>query len=153
MSTPDKRLRSSWSTRSTTRTCASTTAPEFIAHAVADWCRFNRAGSILIDPGSPWQNAWNESFNGRLRDGSQRLALRGHGGLGGWDGPPAAPGSRSYGAKGTSAPYNGDRGYWWMGPLMTQLPISSRRGSPFAAPALGTVVTVTTFVPGDNWRS
>jgi putative transposase len=42
--------------------------PEFIAHAVADWCRFNAVGSVFIDPGSPWQNAWIESFNGRLRD-------------------------------------------------------------------------------------
>ena len=42
--------------------------PEFIAAAVADWCRFNGVGSIFIDPGSPWQNAWIESFNGRLRD-------------------------------------------------------------------------------------
>ncbi len=32
--------------------------PEFIANAIADWCRFNGAGSIFIDPGSPWQNAW-----------------------------------------------------------------------------------------------
>jgi putative transposase len=42
--------------------------PEFIAAAVADWCRFNGVGSVFIDPGSPWQNAWIESFNGRLRD-------------------------------------------------------------------------------------
>lgn len=42
--------------------------PEFVAHAVADWCRFNDVGSCFIDPGSPWQNAWIESFNGRLRD-------------------------------------------------------------------------------------
>jgi putative transposase len=42
--------------------------PEFIAYAVADWCRFQGTGSIFIDPGSPWQNAWIESFNGRLRD-------------------------------------------------------------------------------------
>lgn len=42
--------------------------PEFVAQAVADWCRFNNVGSIFIDPGSPWQNAWIESFNGRLRD-------------------------------------------------------------------------------------
>jgi putative transposase len=42
--------------------------PEFIAHAVADWCRFNGTGTVFIDPGSPWQNAWIESFNGRLRD-------------------------------------------------------------------------------------
>ena len=42
--------------------------PEFIARAVADWCRFNGVGTVFIDPGSPWQNAWIESFNGRLRD-------------------------------------------------------------------------------------
>jgi putative transposase len=42
--------------------------PEFIAHAVADWCRFNGAQTVFIDPGSPWQNAWIESFNGRARD-------------------------------------------------------------------------------------
>jgi len=42
--------------------------PEFIANAVADWCRFNDAGTLFIDPGSPWQNAWIESFNGRMRD-------------------------------------------------------------------------------------
>jgi putative transposase len=42
--------------------------PEFIAFAVADWCRFNGADTVFIDPGSPWQNAWIESFNGRMRD-------------------------------------------------------------------------------------
>ena len=42
--------------------------PEFVAHAVADWCRFTGTGSVFIDPGSPWQNAWIESFNGRFRD-------------------------------------------------------------------------------------
>lgn len=42
--------------------------PEFVAHAVADWCRFNGAETIFIDPGSPWQNGFCESFNGRMRD-------------------------------------------------------------------------------------
>ncbi|RFZ05442.1 Integrase core domain protein [Mycobacterium marinum] len=42
--------------------------PEFVAQAVNDWCRFTGAGSLFIDPGSPWQNAWVESFNGRFRD-------------------------------------------------------------------------------------
>jgi putative transposase len=42
--------------------------PEFIAYAVADWCRFNGTDTVFIDPGSPWQNAWIESFNGRVRD-------------------------------------------------------------------------------------
>ncbi len=42
--------------------------PEFVAHAVNDWCRFSGTDTVFIDPGSPWQNAWIESFNGRLRD-------------------------------------------------------------------------------------
>ena len=42
--------------------------PEFIAYAIADGCRFNDVSPVFIDPCSPWQNAWIESFNGRLRD-------------------------------------------------------------------------------------
>jgi len=42
--------------------------PEFVAAAIADWCRFNTTTTVFIEPGSPWQNAWIESFNGRLRD-------------------------------------------------------------------------------------
>ena len=42
--------------------------PELASHAIADWCRFTGAGSVFIDPGSPWQNAWIESFNGKFRD-------------------------------------------------------------------------------------
>jgi putative transposase len=42
--------------------------PEFIAHAVADWCRFNSTDTVFIDPGAPWQNSWIESSNGRLQD-------------------------------------------------------------------------------------
>jgi len=37
-------------------------------NAVADWCRFSSIGSGIIEPGSPWQNAIVESFNGKLRD-------------------------------------------------------------------------------------
>ena len=33
-----------------------------------DWCRFNQAGTSYIEPGSPWQNPYVESFGGRLRD-------------------------------------------------------------------------------------
>ena len=40
--------------------------PEFVAHAVADWCRFKGTDTMFIDPGSPWQNTWIESFNSRL---------------------------------------------------------------------------------------
>jgi putative transposase len=42
--------------------------PEFVAHAVADWASAAGTATVFIDPGSPWQNAWIESFNGRLRD-------------------------------------------------------------------------------------
>jgi len=42
--------------------------PEFVAYAVADWCRFNGAETIFIDPGSPWQNGFVESFNVPMRD-------------------------------------------------------------------------------------
>jgi putative transposase len=37
-------------------------------HAIAAWCRFNGTDTVLIDLGSPWQNVWIESFNGRLLD-------------------------------------------------------------------------------------
>ncbi len=42
--------------------------PEFVATAIADWCRASTVGAMFIDPGSPWQNGWVESFNGKLRD-------------------------------------------------------------------------------------
>ena len=42
--------------------------PEFIAQAVQRWLRDNQIKTIYIDPGSPWQNGFVESFNGRLRD-------------------------------------------------------------------------------------
>jgi putative transposase len=42
--------------------------PKMTATALRDWCRFSRAGSAYIDPGSPWQNPYVESFGGRVRD-------------------------------------------------------------------------------------
>ncbi|MFN2506347.1 MAG: integrase core domain-containing protein [Acidimicrobiales bacterium] len=42
--------------------------PELVAWALRDWCRLAGAGTIYIEPGSPWQNAYVESFNGRSRD-------------------------------------------------------------------------------------
>jgi putative transposase len=41
---------------------------ELTSHALKDWCRFSRTGTAYIDPGSPWQNAYVESFNGKVRD-------------------------------------------------------------------------------------
>jgi putative transposase len=42
--------------------------PELTANALKDWCRFSGSGAVYIEPGSPWQNAYVESFNSRLRD-------------------------------------------------------------------------------------
>lgn len=42
--------------------------PELIAWALRDWCRLSGLGTIYIEPGSPWENPWIESFNGRSRD-------------------------------------------------------------------------------------
>lgn len=42
--------------------------PEFIAKAVKAHLKAANAESRFIDPGAPWQNAYTESFNGKLRD-------------------------------------------------------------------------------------
>lgn len=42
--------------------------PEFIARAVQRWLKQRYVQTAYIEPGSPWQNAYGESFNGRLRD-------------------------------------------------------------------------------------
>jgi putative transposase len=42
--------------------------PELTAHALQDWCRFADTGTTYIDPGSPWQNPFVESFHSRVRD-------------------------------------------------------------------------------------
>jgi len=42
--------------------------PEFVARAIQDWCRQTCAQTSFIDPGSPWQNPYVESFNSRARD-------------------------------------------------------------------------------------
>ena len=41
---------------------------EFVAQAVPQWLRANQIKTIYIDPGSPWQNGFVESFHGRFRD-------------------------------------------------------------------------------------
>ena len=42
--------------------------PELTAHALMDWCRLSNAGTAYIEPGSPWQNPFVESFHSRVRD-------------------------------------------------------------------------------------
>ena len=42
--------------------------PEMTAHALRDWCQFSKAATAYIEPGSPWENAYVESFHSRVRD-------------------------------------------------------------------------------------
>jgi putative transposase len=42
--------------------------PEFIAEAVRGWLAGRGARTLYIAPGSPWENAYSETFNSRLRD-------------------------------------------------------------------------------------
>ena len=42
--------------------------PEFIAKAVQDWIAAVGSQTAYIEPGSPWENGYCESFNAKLRD-------------------------------------------------------------------------------------
>ena len=42
--------------------------PEFVAKAVRDWIAAVGARTAYIEPGSPWENGYCESFNAKLRD-------------------------------------------------------------------------------------
>jgi putative transposase len=42
--------------------------PEFVAEAVRNWIKAVGAKTAYIEPGSPWENGYCESFNGRFRD-------------------------------------------------------------------------------------
>jgi putative transposase len=42
--------------------------PEFIALALRGWLELSGVKTLYIEPGSPWQNGYAESFHSRLRD-------------------------------------------------------------------------------------
>jgi transposase InsO family protein len=42
--------------------------PEFVAKAVRQWLSRLGVQTLFIEPGSPWENGYVESFNGKLRD-------------------------------------------------------------------------------------
>ena len=42
--------------------------PEFAAKAVREWLSRLGVETLFIEPGSPWENGYIESFNGKLRD-------------------------------------------------------------------------------------
>ena len=41
---------------------------EFTSKAIRSWLNNLEVGPLYIEPGSPWENGYNESFNGKLRD-------------------------------------------------------------------------------------
>jgi putative transposase len=56
------------SLRGATRYLRSDNGPEFVARRLLAWVQKEGIDTCLIDPGKPWQNGCNESFNGRFRD-------------------------------------------------------------------------------------
>jgi putative transposase len=42
--------------------------PEFVSRAILRWLTGAQINTAHIDPGKPWQNGSNESFNGKFRD-------------------------------------------------------------------------------------
>ena len=54
--------------RGTPEHLRSDNGPEFCAQAVRVWLGRVGVKTLFIEPGSPWENGYNESFNGKLRD-------------------------------------------------------------------------------------
>jgi putative transposase len=42
--------------------------PEFVSQAILEWLAAENINTAHIDPGKPWQNGADESFNGKFRD-------------------------------------------------------------------------------------
>ena len=42
--------------------------PEFASKLIREWLERLNVGTLFIEPGSPWENGYIESFNGKLRD-------------------------------------------------------------------------------------
>ena len=55
-------------TRGVPRHIRSDNGPEFIAKAMRDFLKATEVEALYIEPGSPWQNGYAESFNSRFRD-------------------------------------------------------------------------------------
>ena len=56
------------SKRGAPRFLRSDNGPEFVSKALLRWITSEGIETAFIDPGKPWQNGTNESFNGRFRD-------------------------------------------------------------------------------------
>jgi putative transposase len=56
------------STHRAPRYLRSDNGPEFVSQALLEWMQQENIETALIDPGKPWQNGADESFNGKLRN-------------------------------------------------------------------------------------
>src|SRR5271163_3755006 len=54
--------------KSPVRSMRSDNGPEFVAKELRKWLGNVGTGTLYIEPGSPWENGYCESFNGKLRD-------------------------------------------------------------------------------------
>ncbi len=54
--------------RAAPRYLRSDNGPEFVAQRIKAWLAQQQTGPLFIEPGSPWENAYIESFNSRLRN-------------------------------------------------------------------------------------
>jgi putative transposase len=59
------------SARGAPRYMRSDNGPEFVRQAILKWIAESNIQTALDDPGKPWQNGTDGSFNGRLRDVGQ----------------------------------------------------------------------------------
>ena len=57
-----------FATRGVPKAIRSDNGPEFIAEAIQDWLRQLDIEALYVQPGSPWENGYAESFYSRLRD-------------------------------------------------------------------------------------
>ena len=49
--------------------------PEMVAKALREWLAQLGTKTLYIEPGSPWENGYCESFNGKLRDECLKLEI------------------------------------------------------------------------------
>jgi transposase InsO family protein len=61
-------LRYLFAVRGTPKHLRSDNGPEFVAKELRKWLDQSEVETLFIAPGSPWENGYVESFNGKLRD-------------------------------------------------------------------------------------
>jgi len=54
--------------RGTPEYIRSDNGPEFISKSIRRWLKVSGVRTLYIEPGSPWENGYIESFNGKFRD-------------------------------------------------------------------------------------